>query len=331
MNRSIQRLILFCLLASFVGLLALLPVKSNAQVMSNAPAIAQNAQYNSETFAQAFTHHMADVNGVQLHYVMGGSGEPVVLLHGFPQTWYEWHEVMPALAERYTVIAPDIRGLGESSKPESGYDAATVAEDIFQLVDRLGFQHINLVGHDIAGAIVYAYAARHPDSVQRLVVLESTVPGADPPDPTGRLSHVWHPAFHQEPSLPEALVTGRERTYLQYFFTKYAYDKEAVSEADLTEYLRHYTAPGALSAAFAYYRAFPQAIEQNQQYSQTKLQMPVLALGGESVLGDFVLQSLQQVALNVQGGVIPQCGHWIATERPDYLVDQLLTFLGQET
>jgi pimeloyl-ACP methyl ester carboxylesterase len=331
MNRAILRPILLGFLAGLVALLALLPGQSNAQHISDAPASAQSAAYNSATFAQTFTHHTADVNGVQLHYVMGGSGDPVVLLHGFPQTWYEWHHVMPALAERYTVIAPDIRGLGESSKPNSGYDATTVAEDIFQLVDRLGFQRINLVGHDIAGAIVYAYAARHPDSVQRLVVLESTVPGADPPDPTGRLSHVWHPAFHQELELPEALVTGRERTYLQYFFTKYAFNKTAISAEDLNEYVRHYAAPGALSSAFAYYRAFGQAIEQNRQYAQTKLQMPVLALGGESVLGDFVLKSLQQVAVNVQGGAIPQCGHWIATERPEYLVDQLLSFFGQAT
>jgi pimeloyl-ACP methyl ester carboxylesterase len=295
------------------------------------PAISQNAQFNSTTFAQTFTHHTANVNGLRLHYVMGGKGDPVVLLHGFPQTWYEWHHVMPALAEHYTVIAPDLRGLGESSKPETGYDATTVAEDVFQLVNRLGFQKINLVGHDIAGGVAYAYAAKHANAVQRLVILESTIPGFEAPETASRLGGVWHPAFHQEPDLPEALVFGRERTYLKYFFTKYAYDKTAVGEDDLNQYVRDYSAPRALKAALAHYRAFPQTIQQNQQYAKTKLQMPVLALGGESVLGDLVLKSVQRVATNVRGGTIPQCGHWIATERPEYLVDQLFSFFSQAT
>lgn len=307
MRRHFLYFISLCVLALFV----LLSTSINAQ-------------------QSTFTHHIDNVNGIRLHYVIAGKGAPVVLLHGFPQTWYEWRKVMPVLAQRYTVIAPDLRGLGESSKPENGYDATTVAEDIYQLVNRLGFQRIYLVGHDIAGAAAYAYAAKHPNAVQRLVILESTVPGFEAEDTTGRLSKVWHPAFHQEPDLPEALVTGRERTYLKYFFTKYAYDKNAVGSDDLSEYVRHYSVPGALRAAFAHYRAFPQAIEQNKQYAKTKLQMPVLALGGESVLGDLVLKSLQKVAVNVRGGAIPRCGHWIASERPDYLADQLIKFFGED-
>jgi pimeloyl-ACP methyl ester carboxylesterase len=273
-----------------------------------------------------FTHQTATVNGIDLHYVRGGQGEPVILLHGFPQTWYEWRKVMPVLAQHYTVIAPDLRGFGDSSKPESGYDPATVAEDIYQLSSHLKFQEVNLVAHDIAGTAAYAYAAKYPGAVRRLVMLESSVPGFDAPDAMMRTSRIWHMGFHQEPNLPETLITGRERPYLQYFFTKYAYDKIAVDEEELNEYVHHLEAPGALRAALAYYRAFPQAIEQSKHYANVKLEMPVLALGGESVMGDLAVKSLQQVAVNVQGGVIPHCGHWIASERPDYLVEQLLSF-----
>jgi pimeloyl-ACP methyl ester carboxylesterase len=273
-----------------------------------------------------FTHQTATVNGIHLHYVQGGQGEPVILLHGFPQTWYEWRKVMPMLAQHYTVIAPDLRGFGDSSKPENGYDPTTVAEDIYQLSSHLKFQEVNLVGHDIAGAAAYAYAAKYPGAVRRLVMLESSVPGFDAPDAMVRTSRIWHMAFHQEPNLPETLITGRERPYFQYFFTKYAYDKNPVDEEELNEYVHHFEAPGALRAALAYYRTFPQAIEQSKQYAKTKLEMPVLALGGESVMGDLAVKSLQQVAVNVQGGVIPRCGHWIASERSDYLVEQLLNF-----
>ncbi len=132
-------------------------------------------------FDRTFSHHMADVNGVKLHFVKGGTGEPVVLLHGFPQTWFEWHRIMPALAERYTVIAPDLRGMGASSKPASGYDNRTVAEDIHQLVRQLGFQHISIIGHDAGAPVAYGYAAAHPDDVRRLVVIESVIAGTESP------------------------------------------------------------------------------------------------------------------------------------------------------
>ena len=144
-----------------------------------------------------FSHHMAAVNGIQLHYVIGGHGDPVVLLHGWPETWYEWHHVMPALAKNYTVIVPDLRGLGDSSKPLTGYDGKTVAEDIHQLVTQLGFKTIFLVGHDIGTQIAYSYAAAHPTEVKRLVVMELTIPGFALPGPP-RLG-LWWPSFHQYP------------------------------------------------------------------------------------------------------------------------------------
>jgi hypothetical protein len=156
-----------------------------------------------------YSHHTASVNGIQMHYVIGGHGDPVVLLHGWPETWYAWRHVMPALAKNYTVIAPDLRGLGDSSKPLTGYDGITIAEDIHQLVTQLGFKTIFLVGHDIGSFVAYPYAAAHPSEVKRLVIMEVPPPGFFPPG----IVPWWFP-FHQTPDVPEALVQGKEMTYL---------------------------------------------------------------------------------------------------------------------
>jgi pimeloyl-ACP methyl ester carboxylesterase len=163
---------------------------------------------------------MAVVNGVQIHYVIGGHGDPVVLLHGLPETWYEWRHVMPALAKNYTVIAPDLRGLGDSSKPLTGYDGKTVAEDIHQLVAKLGFKTIFLVGHDVGTQIAYSYAAAHPSEVKKLVVMDiSSIPGFTP----SWVPVVWWRSFNAVPDMPEALVQGKELMYLSYFYRNEAY------------------------------------------------------------------------------------------------------------
>ena len=169
-----------------------------------------------------FSHHTASVNGIQLHYVIGGHGDPVVLLHGWPETWYEWHNVMPALAKNYTVIAPDLPGLGDSSKPLTGYDGKAVAEDIHQLVTQLGFKTIFLVAHDIGTQVAYSYAAAHPAEVKKLVVMDFTIPGFAPTGPAK--PGLWWPSFHQTPDIPEALVQGKEMIYLSWFYHNLAYN-----------------------------------------------------------------------------------------------------------
>src|SRR5512132_4303293 len=176
-----------------------------------------------------FSHHTASVNGIQLHYVIGGHGDPVVLLHGWPETWYGWHRVMPALAKNYTVIAPDLRGLGDSSKPPSGYDGKTVAEDIHQLVGKLGFKTIFLVGHDIGTQVAYSYAAAHPSEVKKLAVMDFTIPGFVP---AGRMP-LWWVLFHQTPDVPEALVQGKEMMYLSWFFHNLPFNPGAITQADI--------------------------------------------------------------------------------------------------
>ncbi len=283
---------------------------------------------NKTDFDETFSHHTAEVNGVKLHFVKGGTGEEaVVLLHGFPQTWYEWHGVMPALAAQYTVIAPDLRGLGESSRPAPDYEAQNVAEDIHQLVQSLGFDRINLVAHDIAGAPAYAYAVEYPQEVGRLVMIETVAPGFIA-ESGGDPGKYWHMGFQMTPDLPELLIAGKEREYLKWFFNNFAANPDFLTEDELERYVRAYSADGALHAAFEHYRAMPKAAEQNRRNFKEKLKMPVLALGGEKSMGDLPLNSLRLVAEDVRGGVISGSGHWVASERLDDLVQQLLTFFA---
>jgi pimeloyl-ACP methyl ester carboxylesterase len=281
-----------------------------------------------------FSHHTASVNGIQLHYVIGGQGDPVVLLHGWPETWYSWHHVMPALAKNYTVIAPDLRGLGDSSKPLTGYDGKTVAQDIHQLVTQLGFRTIFLVGHDIGTQVAYSYAAAHPTEVKKLVVMELTIPGFAP---AGRMP-LWWGIFHQTPDVPEALVQGKEMMYLSWFFRGLPYNPSAITEADVNEYVSHYSAPGGMRAGFEYYRAFPQDAIQNQNYSKTKLTMPVLAMGagyipalGGKIPMQSIVYGMKLLAQNVTGITVPNSGHFIPEEQPQIVIDQLFKFFGNST
>jgi pimeloyl-ACP methyl ester carboxylesterase len=274
-----------------------------------------------------FSHHMASVNGIQLHYVIGGHGDPVVLLHGWPETWYEWRHVMPALAKNYTVIAPDLRGLGDSSKPLTGYDGKTTAEDIHQLVSQLGFKDIFLVGHDFGVQIAYSYAAAHSNEVRRLVILDVPIPGIGPGQ---NITGLWWAQFHMVRDVPEMLVEGHEREYLSRFY-RYTCNPAAITKEDIDEYVSHYTSPGGMRAGFEYYRALFDDIKQNKEYSVVKLQMPVLALGGKCSFGSAALESMRLLATNVSGGVVPDSGHWIAEERPIYLTEQLFAFFGGNT
>ncbi len=271
-----------------------------------------------------FSDHTASVNGIQLHYVIGGQGDPVVLLHGWPQTWYEWRHVMPALAKNYTVIVPDLRGLGESSKPVTGYDGKTTAEDIHQLVSKLGFNDIFLVGHDFGVQVAYSYAAARPNETKRLVILDVPIAGIGPGE---NITGLWWAQFHNVRDIPEMLVAGHEREYLTWFY-RYSCNPAAITDEDIDEYVSHYSAPGGMRAGFEYYRALADDIKQNKEYSMTKLPMPVLVLGGECSFGTAALDSMRMLATNVSGSIIPNTGHWIPEERPDFLINELARFFN---
>jgi len=270
------------------------------------------------------THGSAYVNGVDLHYVRAGEGPPLLLLHGWPQTWYEWRDVLGPLAKQYTVIAPDLRGMGDSGKPREGYDKRTVADDTRELVHELGFEEVAVVGHDWGMPTAYAYAARYREEVQALAVMEAMLPGVREDDKLGML---WHVRFHQVRDLPERLVSGNEETYLKWFYREGAYDPSAIDREALAEYVRSYSAPGGLRGGFEYYRAYEEDAEHNKEHTQQDLEMPVLALGGEASFGSMPVQDMEAVATDVDGEVVERAGHWIPEERPDYLVERLRGFL----
>jgi pimeloyl-ACP methyl ester carboxylesterase len=281
-------------------------------------------------------HHYAELGEVMLHYVTAGQGPPVVLLHGWPQTWWEWRHTMAALAPHYTVIAPDLRGLGDSSRPLGGYDKRTVAGDVWRLVSQtLGHQRFRLVGHDWGGPTAFALAADHPDAVQQLAIVDVVIPGCGGDFSQG--GRRWHHQFHITPDLPEALVQGRERLYLRWFYQTFAYFPGAIGEADLDEYVRTYSQPGAMRAGFAYYRAIAEDAKANVAQLATgfRLPMPVVAVGGANSYphargrGREVEESLRRVARDVTGAVIPDCGHFGPEEQPTAFNRLLLEFFAR--
>jgi pimeloyl-ACP methyl ester carboxylesterase len=283
-----------------------------------------------------FSHHMASVNGIQLHYVIGGQGDPVVLLHGWPQTWYEWRHVMPALAKNYTVIVPDLRGLGDSSKPVTGYNGNTTAEDIYQLVSKLGFSKIFLVAHDIGSQTAYSYTAAHPINVSKLVIMDYIFPGFYPPE-FGQNGPWWF-AFHQVPNLPEAVTQGKEMEYLSWHYQNLAYNRAAITQEAINEYVSRYSAPGGMRAGFEYYRAFDEDAVQNRELvNKSKLQIPVLVLAGDfypAFGGDITFTpalGVRALAENVNSTVVPLSGHYIPEEQPDFVIEQLVNFFGANT
>jgi pimeloyl-ACP methyl ester carboxylesterase len=282
----------------------------------------------------AFQHHYAEIGEVMLHYTTLGSGSPVVLLHGWPQTWYEWRLVMPRLAERFTVISPDLRGLGDSSRPLTGYDKRTVANDVWRLMtETLGHRTFHLVGHDWGGPTAYALAASRPEAVTKLAIVDVVIPGDGGDFSQG--GRRWHHQFHITPDLPEALITGRERLYLQWFYQTFAYKPGAIDDAALDEFVRTYSQPGALRAGFNYYRTMAEDAKVNAAQLATgfRLPMPVLGVGGAVSYphgrgrGADVEASMRRVATDVRGAVIPECGHFVPEEAPEALSHLLLDFL----
>ena len=285
----------------------------------------------------SFQHHYATLKEVRLHYVTLGQGSPVVLLHGWPQTWYEWRLIMPLLADKYRLIAPDLRGLGDSSRTAGGYDKKTVAADIWQLMhEHLKYDTFAVVGHDVGSVVAFRLAADHANVVSHLVLLDVPVIGEQKEGlggvtPPGQLPR-WHHLFHQVIDLPEALTFGRERIYLEWFFNWGTDQAGVFSDADISEYVRAYSQAGAMRAGFNMYRALPQDIADNYAMLSTgfKLPMPTLGLGGGGSRGrgEMVVESLRRVAIKAEGGSVSDCGHFIPEEKPQELAERLRAFLG---
>jgi pimeloyl-ACP methyl ester carboxylesterase len=290
-----------------------------------------------ETTTFVGTHATATIEpGVTLHHVTAGSGNrTVVLLHGFPQTWREWRHMIPPLVDAgYRVVAPDYRGAGHSSRPLAGYDKHTMAGDLNHLVrDVLGItQPVALVGHDIGLMVAYAYAQAFRDEVSHLVVMDAPLPGTQVFDRLRADPRVWHFAFHGVRDIPEMLVAGRERPYLQAFFNARMYNPSAIGDEELDLYASAYSAPGAMRAGFELYRAFDRDITDNRAAlaRNGKLSIPVLAVGGQaSTTGPLMAEMMREVAENVTELRVPNTAHWIAEENPHAFFDGLKGFLNR--
>lgn len=282
------------------------------------------------------THQMADIEpGLRLHYVTAGAGpRAIVLLHGFPQTWWEWRHMIGGLvAAGFRVVAPDYRGAGHSWRPAAGYDKRTMATDIRRLVhDHLGIREpVVLAGHDIGLMVAHGYAHQYPEGVSHLVVMDAPLPGTEVFDRLRADPRVWHFAFHGARDVAEMLVAGRERQYLQAFFDARCFDPEAIGEDDLDRYVSAYSAPGAMRAGFEVYRAFDADAADNRAALERggKLAMPVLAMGGAiSTTGPLVEEMMREVGADVTGVRVERTGHWLPEENPEACLRAVLDFAG---
>lgn len=270
----------------------------------------------------------ANVNGVRIHYLIAGKGEPVILLHGFAQTSHMWRPLIVELAKTHTVMAPDLRGFGASAKPTSGYTKKVMAQDIHALATSLGLRSASVVGHDIGLMVAYAYAAQHPTEVNRIVLMDAFLPGVGDWTNVWLLRDLWH--FHFYGETPLKLVTGRERTYLEHFWNDFAADRtHSIPEADRRFYARAYAQPGAMPAGFEVFKAFEQDAKDFAQFANTKLTMPMLVLTGEKASGEFLIAQARLVDTNVEGVVIKGSGHWLMEEAPREVIPRLVSFINK--
>jgi len=265
-------------------------------------------------------------DGAKLHFVTGGSGPTLLLLHGFPNTWYAWRDVMPALASTYRVVAADLRGLGDSTAGGLPNDVPTGAADVHELVAHLGCHTVSVIGQDWGGSTALAYAAAYPGEIAHLGVFEAlprgpwsdTGPGASGP---------WFADFHRIPDLPETIIAGQERTYLEWFYRAFSATPDVPTTNAVDEYLRTYVQPGKMRSALARYRGVEQEIAHNTKHLIEPLRIPVLAVGGATVFGSAVADNLRSAAANLRSMVIPDCGHYVAEERPADIANLIADFL----
>jgi pimeloyl-ACP methyl ester carboxylesterase len=291
-------------------------------------ALAAAAMFSSTASAQQVDSKFTEVNGVRLHYLVAGQGEPVVLLHGYAETSRMWLPLIKELAKTHTVIAPDMRGAGSSAATETGYDKASLAKDIHALTAKLGYTKIALVGHDIGLMVAYAYAAQYPAEVQRIVLMDAFLPGVGNWKDLWLLRDLWH--FHFYGATPLALVAGRERIYFEHFWNDFAADKtKSLTEVDRQFYAKEYAKPGHMKAGMDYFRNFEQDAKDFATFAKTPLTMPMLVLSGEKATGEFLINQAKLVDTSVEGVVIKGSGHWLMEEAPDQVIPKLVDFLNR--
>jgi pimeloyl-ACP methyl ester carboxylesterase len=307
-----MKIVMRTLLSSVAILILLMPTSAIAQTRSS----------------NGIQNRFAEVNGLRLHYLVAGKGNPVILLHGYAETSHMWRPLMVEMAKTHTVIAPDLRGFGKSAKPMTGYDKKTMARDIHSLATSLRFSRATVVGHDIGLMVAYAYAAQYPSEVDRIVLMDAFLPGVGDWKTVWLLRDLWH--FHFYGETPLKLVAGRERIYFEHFWNDFAADpKHSVPEADRQFYAKQYAQAGAMRAGFEVFRNFEQDAKDFSQFAQTKLAMPMLVLTGEKASGEFLIEQARLVNSNVEGVVIKGSGHWLMEEAPRQVIPKLVAFINK--
>ena len=269
---------------------------------------------------------IARIGGKKLHYLTAGQGPAVILLHGYTQTSRMWRPLIEKLREKFTIIAPDLLGIGDSDIPKDGSDMKTAAIRIHELAKSLGISKARVVGHDIGLMVAYAYAAQFPAEVEKLVVMDAFIPGVAGWELAYNNPSMWH--FRFNGATPEALVKGREKTYFAYFWNDLAADKKrSLSTADRNAYVAAYSRPGRMRAGWAYFASWPDTAEDFAQMAETKLPMPVLSIAGEKASAGILGPQMKLVATNVSVVDLKDTGHWLMEERPDETMKALVAFL----
>jgi pimeloyl-ACP methyl ester carboxylesterase len=275
-----------------------------------------------------FRHQMVRSGDVNLHVVTGGEGPPVVLIHGFPQTWWEWRKMMPLLALRHSVVALDLRGAGHSDCPQGGYSKATLAADVDGVMTALGHPRYAVCGHDIGGMVALALAATRRDAVSHLAILDVPVPGWSRWEAIFSDPRVWHFAFHMKRDLPERLIFGREYDYVATFIFDRAFDHGAHDDRDIEVFARAFAQPGRTRGGLEWYRAFPRDHADALAWKRDSLKIPALALGGDRRWGPEIVDMMREFALDVRGGSVANCNHWLPEECPAETTAHLLELLA---
>ena len=307
------------------GLAGALLLSLVAAAASAAPRVTSADPTGSGAAPQS---RFAEVNGVRLHYLVAGQGTPVLLLHGYAETSHMWLPLMKQLALTHTVIAPDLRGFGESSMPAENYTKAVMAQDVHALATRLQLGRVAVVGHDIGLMVAYAYAAQYPGEVDRIVLMDAFLPGVGNWQDVWLLRDLWH--FHFYGKTPRALVAGRERIYFEHFWNDFAADPaHSIPEADRRFYAKAYAQPGRMRAGFEVFHAFPQDALDFAAFAKTPLAMPMLVLSGEKASADTLITQAKLVASDVDGVVVKGSGHWLMEEAPQQVIPALVSFLNR--
>jgi pimeloyl-ACP methyl ester carboxylesterase len=299
---------------------------TTAVVLSLFIAVSFSAVAQTQSGDNSIESKFATVEGIKIHYLRAGHGPAVILLHGYTQTSRMWRPLIPRLADKFTVIAPDLPGIGESDIPKDGLDMKTAAIRMQALAKSLGITKSRVVGHDIGLMVAYAYAAQFPAEVEKLVVMDAFLPGVPGWELAYNNPDFWHFRFHG--ATPEALVQGREKTYFAYFWNDLAADKNhSLSESDRALYVAAYSRPGRMRAGWAYFASWPDTAKDFAQMAQTQLTMPVLSIAGEKASAAILGPQMKRVATDVKVIDLEGTGHWLMEERPKETMDALAAFL----